>query len=66
MNIEQSFDNAKVSLELAREKLDAGDIDTALSGLVLAYSNIRKIMELVWQMKRVEVLGPVSAGEDVT
>jgi len=66
MNIEQSFYNAKVSLELAKEKLDAGDLDTALSGLVLAYSNIRKLMELVWQLKRAEVLGPDSAREGVT
>ena len=63
MNIENSFNNAIDSLKLARARLDADDFDTALAGLTLAYSVIRKLMERVWELKRAEVLELDPAGE---
>lgn len=63
MNIENCIYNSKKALDLCRDKIDSREYDTALSLAASAYSDVRELMEHVWELKRLESTAELSAGE---
>jgi len=64
MNIENHMCNAKTCLKTSQAKIEARDYDTALAMLANAYSNIRRLMEHVFVLKRSASVAAHPAGED--
>lgn len=64
MNIENHVANSKNCLDLAKEKLDVGDFDQGIVELVMAYSNVRALLEHAWRLKRAKVLEEQPPGEN--
>jgi len=64
MIVSKNVETSRVALDEARRSIEAKDYDRALEMLIGTYSLVRRLMEHVWQLKRAEVLGPDSAGED--
>jgi len=54
MNIENLFYNSKKALDLARDKVDGQDYDTAIEVLASAYSDVRKLMDQVLSLKNLK------------
>jgi len=50
MNIENNFNNAKKALDLARDKVDRQDYDTAIEVLACAYSHVRELLQQVYKL----------------
>jgi len=64
MNIENHFTNAQAYLEMASLKFDNLDYDSTLAALSKAYSNIRKAMDQVLEMKHEAKQAASPAGDD--
>lgn len=62
MNIENNLYNAKKALDLARDKIDQQDYDTAIEVLASSYSHVRELLQQVYKLKalKVEVEGPAN------
>ena len=63
MNIENHIHNAKAWLETAQAKIEAHDYDSALAMLADSYSNVRELIEHVWELKRAAASAEVPAGQ---
>lgn len=64
MNIENHFKNAEAYLELANLKVTAQDYDSALASLDNVNLSIRKIINHVYKLKRLDSATALPAGED--
>lgn len=63
MNIENHIQNAKNHLDKARDEIPEHHYDTALDMLACAYSNVRELMEHVYELKR-SAAAAVRSAED--
>ena len=63
MNIENHMCNAKTCLKTSQAKIEARDYDTALAMLAKSYSNVRSLMEHVYELKRSASVAARPAGE---
>ena len=64
MNIENHIYNSKNCLDLGQAGIEARNYNTALAMLVKAYSNIRELIEHVWELKRSAASAEVPARDD--
>lgn len=64
MNFENHIENAKKGLDLARDKVNAGEFHTAIQCLASTYTDVRELLQHVYELDREakQVMGP--AGED--
>ncbi|MBA7632240.1 hypothetical protein ES703_39783 [subsurface metagenome] len=51
MNIQNHMHNATTCLKTSQAKIKARDYDTALAMLAKAYSNVRRLIEHVYELK---------------
>ncbi len=63
MNIENHMCNAKTCLKTSQAKIEARDYDSALAILARAYSNVRSLIDHVYQLKRSASVAARPAGE---
>lgn len=64
MNIENHTDNAKKGLDLARDKINAGEFHTAIQCLSSAYSDVRELLQHAYELDREAKQAASPAGED--
>jgi len=65
MNIENCIYNSKKALDLCRNKIESREYDTALALATSAYSDIRWLVEHVFELKRTASAAARPAGETV-
>lgn len=64
MNIENNFRCAEAYLEMAHEKVESHDFETALAALVKAYEHTRSLLEQVFKLQALKAEVETPAGED--
>ena len=65
MNIENHVYNSKTCLDLGQASIESHDYDTALAMLAKAYSNVRELMDHVYELKCSASAAERPAGETV-
>ncbi len=64
MNIENHFNNAAAYLDMAKEKVNAQDYESALASIGKAYSHTRELLEHVYKLHALKAKVTSSAGKD--
>ncbi len=64
MNIENNFNSAEASLEMANEKVSKQDYEGALCSLAYAYAHVRALLEQVFKLQALKAEVEQPAGEN--